>query len=326
MVIKLNITIINMGYIGDIINISPVVKALKKEYSQSNITVITSPVSVITAKSIPGVDDAEGFCRYNKHKGIKVLKFAIDYRKKHKPDIAIVLTENFRSALLSVLIGAKKRIGRDCDGRGFLLTHKIPFTQEEREQQLQIVEHYLRVLNPLKIDCSDKELEFDVLEDEKQKMYKLLNEINPDNAKLIGLCPATGSAGYLSMAKCWTVDEAFALIKYINQNTDYKVVVVGQEACYDFAQNLRKNGDVDFIDLTMKTTISELAALITLCEKFISVDSAPMHLSVAVKKPVISLFFETNHLKWAPADKIKNILLFNKENISSSEVIKALKI
>ena len=324
-VIKLNIVIINLGYIGDVINISPVVKALKIAYPESTIIVITSPVSVITAKCIPGVDNAIAFSRYAEHKGANIFGFALEFRKKYKTDLAIILNENFRSALLSFLMGASKRIGRDCDGRGFLLTHKISFTEDERQQKVQVAKHYLRVLSPLNIDCSDKKPDFNVLNEAKQKIKNMLKEQNSENFKLIGLCPATGTNGNVSISKCWNVEEATQFIKYINSKGGYKVVIVGQDACADFAENIRKKGLTNFIDLTNKTPINELAATLTFFEKFISVDSAPMHLAVAVNTPVISLFFDPNYQKWAPENNLKNTFLFNKSNISSDDVIKAFE-
>ena len=41
-------------------------------------------------------------------------------------DLAILLPNSFRAALIARLSGAKRRIGHDRDGRGFLLTDRIP--------------------------------------------------------------------------------------------------------------------------------------------------------------------------------------------------------
>ncbi|HSA06042.1 MAG TPA: glycosyltransferase family 9 protein [Candidatus Gastranaerophilales bacterium] len=321
----MNIVLINLGYIGDVINISPVATALKKAYPESKIIVITSPVSVNIAKCIPGVNDAVGFSRYKEHKGIKIFKFAFDFRKKYKPEMAIVLTENFRAAFLGFLTGANKRLGRNSEGRGWLLTHRIPYTEEEKNLQIPVTDYYLKVLTPLKIDCSDKNLVVNIPEKDKQKMETVLQAQNKENHKLIGLCPATGTDGLVTAIKCWSTEEAASFIRYINQKGDSKVVIVGQDACSDFADKLRKNGEDNFIDLTNKTTVSELAATLKLFDKFISVDSAPMHLAVAVKTPTVCLFFQNNHKKWAPCDKVNNAVLYNFSGLRCNEIIDAFE-
>ncbi len=47
---------------------------------------------------------------------------------------------------------------------------------------------------------------------------------------------------------------------------------------------------VEFIDCAGKTTLSELTGLISMCDVFISSDSGPYHMSVALKKPTIAWF------------------------------------
>jgi ADP-heptose:LPS heptosyltransferase len=51
-----------------------------------------------------------------------------------------------------------------------------------------------------------------------------------------------------------------------------------------------QTGTVEFMDCAGKTSLSELAGLISLCDVFISSDSGPYHMSVALKKPTIAWF------------------------------------
>jgi ADP-heptose:LPS heptosyltransferase len=46
----------------------------------------------------------------------------------------------------------------------------------------------------------------------------------------------------------------------------------------------------EFMDYSGKTSLSELTGLISLCDVFISSDSGPYHMAVALKKPTIAWF------------------------------------
>lgn len=318
------ITVINLGYIGDVLNISPITRALSQQYPDKKIVVITSPGSVEVAKYLPGVSDVVGFSRYNEHKGIKILNFALDFRKKYKTDTAIILTENFRAAMLAFLIGARKRIGKSFDGRDFLLTNSIPFTDEEKKLEVHVTEQFASTLKPLEFELSDYSLGFQYNPEVVKKFADLISAQNLDNKQLLGFCPAAGTKDGIFKVKTWDVDEACKFLQQINQEGKYKVVLVGQHACEEFANQMKAKGQSDFIDLTHKTNISELGAVVSLFDKFISVDSAPMHMGFAVNTPTICLFFQDNHKKWGPRDKKNNSLLFS-THITATEVMSSLE-
>lgn len=314
------IAIINLGYIGDVVNASPVCAELKKAYPDSEIIFITSPISIETAKCLPGVDETFAFARYGEHKGFKIFNLGFEIRKKYKIDAAIILTENFRSALLAFLIGAKKRYGRSCDGRDFLLTHKMPFLQEEKDLKVHVTEQYIRVLKLLLGEISEYKLSFNFFDTDKQAVINLLKQNGYKGEKIIGLCPITNFD-----SKSWDIINAAKFITEINKSTDYKVVIVGTKRSADFAEKLRVSGVTDFMDLSCKTSIPQLGALISLFDKFVTIDTGPMHIALALNIPTVCLFFQNNYKKWGPKDPSLHKLIYNESSIIKAEdVIKEL--
>jgi len=313
-----NIAVINLGYIGDVVNASSVCVALKRAYPDSNLIFVTVPTSVETAKCLPGVDDVIAFDRYNGHKGLKMFNLAFKIRQKYKLDAAFLLTDNFRCALFSFLIGAKRRIGRSNEGRDFLLTHKIPFLPEEKSENVHISDFYLRVLKPILKTVPDTPSEFIFSEEDKQYAVNLLAKNGYSGEDLIGLCPCSARE-----FKDWGFDEAAKFVKYVIQNTDKKVVIVGTKKGQLFSKKLSDQGTTEFIDLTCQTSLSQLAALVSMFKAFVSVDSAPMHIGIAVKTPTVALFFQNNYKKWGPKDLEKHRLIFASE-IKAENVIKQL--
>ncbi len=58
--------------------------------------------------------------------------------------------------------------------------------------------------------------------------------------------------------------------------------------------------DLPCLNLSGQISLKELAALIELSEQLICVDSLPLHMASALKKPVIALFGPTSDITWGP--------------------------
>ena len=107
------IALINLGYVGDIINSSPLCLELKRAYPTARLIYITMLPGLETAKCLPEVDEVLVYDRRGKHKGVfNLVKLANEIKSKEKIDTAILLTDSLRCALFAFLLGAKKRIGR----------------------------------------------------------------------------------------------------------------------------------------------------------------------------------------------------------------------
>lgn len=316
------IALINLGYVGDVINTSPVCIELKKKYPDSKLIFITLKSAFETAKCLPGIDEVLIYDRRGEHKGLKnLIKLGLSIRKSHKIDLAILLTDSFRSAFFALLIGAKRRLGRACQGRSFLLTQTIPFIQEEKDMKIHVSEHYMRLLKPFGLYIPDYKFGFNYSEEDIQYIESSLKTLGWKNEKLIGLCPCARLEG-----KNWWPEDTAEFIDIVNKNTDFKVILVGDTAAKTFTEKIKEAGCNNFYDMSGKTNISQLAALISKCEKFVSVDTGSMHLAFALDIPTIALFYYDCVTKWGPKDNFKNsvILKFDRYGIKAQEVIEKL--
>lgn len=315
------IAVINLGDIGDIINSAPVCIEIKKNCPQAKLVFITIKSSVETAKCIPGVDEVYVFDRRGEHKGfLKLVKQALSIGFKEKIDTVLVLNETFRCALFSFFLGAKKRIGRACQGRNFFLTHTIPFTKEEQVFGVHISEQLMRVLKPLNLYNPDYKSGFNFSNEDKIYIEEILKETGYFKYKLIGFCPCSNDPD-----RDWIPEEGAKFINHINQSSDKKIVIIGNMVTTDYIKKLKKLGVEDFLDLTCKTSIAQLGTIVSMLSQMISVNTGPAHLSYAFNIPTLTLFFHDNIVKWGPKDLIKNRIIYNPEGIKAEEVINELK-
>ena len=315
------IAVMILGPLGDVINSSGVFKALKKAYPNNPLSIITIPAGITASYGIPEISNRYLFDRSKKgFKGLlEIWKFAL---KNHgKFDTIVILDTSFRSAHLAFMTGAKRRIGRRCNLRSFLLTGSIPFTKEEKND-VYVAEYYARCLKPLGLYQENIETSFSYTQNDEENVNKLLKEYKLENQKLLGFCPACHS-----VKKSMQASDAAEFIDLVNQNGDYKIVVVGGNDISDYAARLKELCKTEFTDLTGKTQYGETACIIDKCSKFVSVDTSCQHLALALKTPVVSIFFSNLYKKWGPNDWAYNSIILNQNDkqIPASELYKKLE-
>ena len=87
--------------------------------------------------------------------------------------------------------------------------------------------------------------------------------------------------------------------------------------CNDFARAKKlwgKQKAKKLINLCGKTTLSELVSIIYLIGGYLTVDSAPLHISLALGKNTFAVFGPTLPDKHLP--KANNLWIFRKENLN----------
>jgi ADP-heptose:LPS heptosyltransferase len=191
---------------------------------------------------------------------------------------------------------------------------------EEKEFKVHIAEIYMRNLKAIDLYNPDYKFGLNFSQTDSDYIDGLLAGSGISlGQEILGLCPCVRYG-----CKDWIPEEGAKFVKYISQNTSYKVVIIGQDSGKDFANNLKKLGITDFIDLTNKTTVPQLAALIKKFKIFVSVDTAPMHMGIALDIPTIGLFVQSNYGKWWPGDNERRRLVYEPTENSAETLIKKI--
>lgn len=315
------IAIVFGAKIGDVVNVQPVCKELKKAYPEAELVFVTWPGAVEIAKLLPEVDYIEIFD--NKGRGKNPLIFlhdALKIRFNHKIDLSVMINDSFTYTVMSFLIGAKYRVGRHKLGASFLLHNKYSLTDEDL-MEIHVIKSYLKAIEPLGLFTDDYSLTLKTDFDPKDIEYveNLTGEYT--GKKLIGFSPCSALEH-----KDWTPDEAAKFIGLINRNPDYKVVLTGDHVANAFAEKIRELGTDDFIDLSCNTNLKQFLILLKKFEKFVTVDTGSAHLAYVLKVPTLVMFF-VNHFKyWGPIDLNLHKMIYKPDKfcLNAEEVFEAL--
>ena len=284
-----------VNWVGDTILSYPTVQQLKAFFPKSHLAVLVPSYLVDLWKTFPSVDEIIPF---QKKAGIGSIWEDMNLSQSLKErnfDLAVILPRSFRSAFHIYLARIPIRVGYRDEWRSLFLTHGIRRTQEVLRGHR--VHYYWKVIEPFgKIERPPSPQIF-LREEDRMWADRALKDLDiPDGKPLIGMNPG---ATY-GLAKCWPPDRFGELGKRLADKWQAKVLLFGKveerPIVYEVLRHLGAKG----IDLTGKTGLLQLAAVLERCSLLVTNDTGTMHIATAVGTPVVALFGPTPRLRTGP--------------------------
>ena len=280
------------GWIGDMILLTPALRALKRAYPRSYLTLLIRPLVAALMESCPYVDEVIIDTKQRGVGRVQAFCHLVRRLRRGRFNLAVVLhPTSFRNALIPFLAGIPLRVGSNVGGRGILLSKSCTDDTTVHE-----VDRYLRVLQLLNIYEPASGLEFWHTDTDRRAVHQLLGGCNvvPED-RIIGI-----NLGTTWGTKSWVLDRFADVIAGIQNRFEGAVVLTGSSSEIKLGEALQKLVKANVINLIGKTTILQLGALIERCDLYLTCDSGPMHIAAAVGTPTIALFGPTNPLRHRP--------------------------
>jgi len=288
------ILIIKFGAAGDLILAIPSFRAVRKRFPAGKITLLVEPAHREIIRGCPYLDYIVVYDRKKKDHSLKnTLKLGSRLRGEDF-DLVIDLQNNSRSHLISYLSCAPKRYGYNRGIGRFLLTDKA----DEFRTIMPPLRHQLRVLNLLGIGEMNDDLELWPSGEDKRAISDFLSEkgLLPGQL-LIGI--NSGSSRRWE-TKRWPLARFAELGARLSQELGAMVVITGQKSEQHRSQKLISLMKGRTINAVGKTSLAELACLISRCQVFISGDTAPLHVAAAMGAKLVALFGPTDPVRHLP--------------------------
>jgi putative inorganic carbon (HCO3(-)) transporter len=312
------IACINMGGIGDNFLFAPVIQALQGAYHSSHITFIVEHRSASAATVMAGVHDTltlnlQGFGPglSGKFKAFQALKTLLTQGQFD------VVVSSGRSPLIAVLLalsGITTRVGYNTSLLSrWLLTHPAPLNTQQYAAQM-----YFSLAEALLGKApARKALGLGVAEPLIPQLHPATAEclmwaegcLGPQlsGKKRILIHPGVSRVSLQKgIYKTWPAESWVKLIDALSHQ--HQVYLVGgpddETTIQDIQAALAQQGkptSTHFKNLAGQTkNLADLLALVQQANLLISVDSAPLHLAIGCKTPVVCIFGPTNEHKLVP--------------------------
>lgn len=266
---------------------SPVADALRQTFPEAHIGWVVHPHCAPVIRGNPNLDRVHLLPRKSLFRHLP--KMAMELRSE-RYDTTLDLQGLFKSGLISGLSGAKTRIGptEAREGAGMFYTDRVLRGLSEKEH---VVRGYLRLAAAAgAVWDEEPEMHMPFGLPELEHVQALFNEHGVASTdRLVVLNPSAGK-----VIKQWSPERFAEVGDILQSNLGVKPVITGAPSDRELANRMIATMRTPVIDLTGKTNLNQLAALLSRVELFIGGDTGPMHIAQAAGTRVLALFGPTD--------------------------------
>ena len=299
---KYKILVMRYRFIGDTLLTIPFLRNLRYAYPDAQIDMLVAPVSGEIIDKCPYVDNFIYFDTTKKHRyenkagnEKKDFWYYVKYLKSQNYDKAYVLKRSFSSAFLAFAAGIKERVGFDTECRGFLLTKRVPYVEDEHE-----IDCFLDVLKEDGIEVKDSYLENWVTQEELDEVKEIMQQKNINKDSKIKKVIIHATSG--NRKKEWAKDKWAKIITWLSNEENVQVLFNGTKndslVYEEIMSYVKENLKIPPVNFCGCFNLRQTLAFTKLCDLIAGCDSGNLHIAASVGVPVIGIYGPMNTVKW----------------------------
>jgi heptosyltransferase-2 len=272
------------NWIGDVVMISPAVRAIRERFTQARIAMVAKNWVLDALGGNPCFDELIEYDPDGIHRGVAGrLRLARALRQGAPFDLAVLFQKAFDAAAVARLAGARCRVGYATDARSALLTHALTLPAEGTHH----AEVFLGLARALGCEVRDPIPFFHLTTDDRARAASCI-----DRSALAGTGPRVAlHAGASKRPRAWHPDRYAALARTLHAALGARILLIGgaeEAALLDTIQSGLKGVPCFAPGPTLR--LKEVAGILETCDLFVGNDSGPMHLAAALRIPTIGIF------------------------------------
>ena len=304
---------IRLDNIGDVVMLSPALRALRQAYPQAEIALMASNAGTQVAPLLTWIDEVITWRAIWQEIG-KDLPTEPEKERElfrlleaKKFDAAFIFTSfsqsPFPPAYACYMAGIPLRVGQSREFGGGLLSHWIRPLPDEVHQ----VERNLNLLWGTGVPAEDRNLELHIPPADQQRVSAILVQVGIGPAQsFIALAPGASAA-----ARRYDEKRFAEAARMLVSQTGIPVVVIGsprEMGTFPTLESLAGSSPLVH-SLIGKTSVVEMAEIIRRSALVIANNSGSMHIADAFQRPMVILFSGTETLQqWMPRSPNARIL------------------
>lgn len=283
--------VIGTSWLGDCIMAMPAIQDLRRRFPQAHIAVLSKPGVAAVWRLFRDVDEVLSL-----ETGALGTLRTVRRVRERSFDFAYVLPRSVRSSLIPFIARIPGRCGLEGHRGRWLLTEVAALPPESAAEHQSV--EYMRLMN---------------VEDREPVAVPLIHAMPEDRARVgvdiigaAGVAPGTAplvgvfAGAARGPSKQWPAERFAEVARRLSESHGAAILVLGTgaDAAGGSCISGRLHGKA--INLCGKTTLAELAAVVSQCRLVLSNDSGGMHLAAALGVPVVAVFGLTDPAKTGP--------------------------
>ncbi|MFO0773128.1 MAG: lipopolysaccharide heptosyltransferase II [Nitrospiraceae bacterium] len=278
--------IVKPSSLGDIVHALPTFALLRARYPDAEISWLVKSVWASVLERVPGLDRI-----WRVGPNLSAWLSTMAQLRQVGFDLVVDLQGLFRSGAATWMTGCPIRVGlaNAREGSHLCYTHRVPVPSPD----IHAVDRYLLVAQALGCPASPVAFPLRATDADRDRVETALVQAGFDRTRP---CVAMlTSARWVT--KRWPL-ASFVTVAQRLREDGVQTIVIGSEA--DRVDGRTMAGQAGAIDMTGRTSLAELPALLGRVSCVVTNDSGPMHIAAAVGTPVVALFGPTSPQRTGP--------------------------
>lgn len=304
-----NVLLIQLGDIGDVVLTTPSLRAIREAYPGSRLSVLVRRSYGSLLAADPHIDEIlEASKSRGKLSEIGKENLRLVRRlRRSRFDLVVDLRTGDRGAILAWLTGTKVRVVRRDREAPFwhdlAFSHPVDLAYADRPVHPG-GDQSLRILRAIGVDTADTHPHLHVSEAARERVRSLLSREGADRY------PGFVTVNPFSRWKYkeWGYRKWVDVLDRLWTEHGLPSAVVGSREEAGAAAGIVGKGAGPAFNLAGKTTLGELAALISFSRLHLGVDSAAPHIAAAVGTPTVTIFGPSNWKAWAVEEETHRVV------------------
>lgn len=287
-----------MSAVGDAVHVLPVINAIKRAHPSSRITWVLQPMPSSLVRDHESVDEVIIFDR---SKGIPGMRDVIRQLRERKFDLLLDLQVYFKAGIITAFSGAPRRLGfnraRARDANWLFTNERIAARPVQHVQ-----DQYFEFLDHLGVDPEPVEWRIGPYNSEREWQRQFMAQFTKPVASIV---VATSKR-----EKDWVPERWAEVCDIISARYGLQPVLVGgtssretEAAATILARSKSRPHSA------LGSGLRNLVSILDASEVVLAGDTGPLHISVALNRPIITLMGYTDPRRTGPYRKFHDLLI-----------------
>lgn len=295
------------NWVGDVVLATPVLAALRAHFREARITYLLRPY---VTEVVDGGGWHDAVIHWPGGNGLarELRIWRVGRRMQtDRFDLALLLTNSFRSALLAWRAAASRRVGYARELRGWLLTERLrPHRQNGSFVPSPVLPYYVHLAESVGCPVPQRKVRLGLTPQQERAGRELQKHYGLDERRPYALINPGAAFG---AAKCWLPERFAEVCRRLWNEMDLRPVLVGAPREVPLMRHIAELAGADTLCCDNPgTTLGSLKVLARDAALLVCNDTGPRHYGSAFDVPTVTIFGPT-HQAWTDTDYAGEIRL-----------------
>jgi heptosyltransferase II len=284
------------NWVGDVVMATPALRAIRQHFANAYLIGVLKPYVAGVLDGLSWLDRL--IFRDSQGPWSRRMPVVITDLRRERPDLAVLFTNSFRSALMAYLSGCRRRVGFVRYARGGLLTDRLQplYDASGKLVPSPVIEAYNRLA--VHVGCPQPGYQMELATSfRNERAADMVWRENGLAAYPEIVCLNPGAA--FGSAKHWPADSFAQLARLLADRRGSGVLVLcgpaEQPLAAEIVRKAQHSAVHSLADYPLSLGLTK--ACIRRADLLVTTDSGPRHFAAAFGRPVLTLFGPT-HIAW----------------------------